>query len=121
MSEIPQTQVALQFVGADETRLNTEKPVPELGPTQILCQIEATGICFSDTKLMHAFTAHPRKGEVRTFLTPEELAVPGRLAEASPAAISNPSDNLKNLFELPILFYLGVLLSLVLMVQPSDS
>ncbi|MEX1295362.1 MAG: alcohol dehydrogenase catalytic domain-containing protein [Candidatus Limnocylindrales bacterium] len=74
MSEIPQTQVGFQFVGADETRLNTEKPVPELGPTQILCQIEATGICFSDTKLLHAFSAHPRKGEVLTFLGADELA-----------------------------------------------
>ena len=38
-------------------------------------------------------------------LTPAELAVPGRLAEASPASVSNPSDNLKNLFEIPVLFY----------------
>jgi hypothetical protein len=42
-------------------------------------------------------------------LTPEELAVPGRLAEASPPDVSNPSDNLKNLFELPVLFYAVVL------------
>ena len=27
-------------------------------------------------------------------LTPDELAVPGRLADASPAHVSNPSDNL---------------------------
>ena len=74
MSEIPQTQYALQIVGADETRLNTEKPVPELGPTQILCKMEATGICFSDTKLLHAFTSHPRKSEVLTFLSADELA-----------------------------------------------
>jgi len=38
-------------------------------------------------------------------LTPGELAIPGRLAEISPAEISNPSDNLKNLFEIPVLFY----------------
>lgn len=38
-------------------------------------------------------------------LTPEQLAVPGTLAELSPPEISNPSDNLKNLFELPVLFY----------------
>ncbi len=74
MSEIPATQYAVQIVAADETVLNTTKPVPALGPTQILCRIEATGICFSDTKLLHAFTAHPRKGEVLTFLTPEELS-----------------------------------------------
>lgn len=74
MTQIPQTQYAVQIVAADETQLNTEKPVPELGPTQVLCKIEATGICFSDTKLLHAFTSHPRKGEVLTFMTADELA-----------------------------------------------
>ncbi len=74
MTTIPETQYAAQLVAADTIELNTAKPVPELGPTQILCRIEATGICFSDTKLMHAFTSHPRKSEVLTFLTPAELA-----------------------------------------------
>jgi len=35
----------------------------------------------------------------------QDLAVPGALAQISPASISNPSDNLKNLFEMPVLFY----------------
>ena len=60
MSEIPATQHAIQIVAADEIALNEAKPVPEPGPTQILVKIEATGICFSDTKLLHAFTSHPR-------------------------------------------------------------
>src|SRR5262245_38329048 len=38
-------------------------------------------------------------------LTPAQLAVPGELARLTPAAVSNPSDNLKNLFEIPVLFY----------------
>jgi hypothetical protein len=38
-------------------------------------------------------------------LTPAEMAIPGRLAELSPPAVSNPSDNLENLFEIPVLFY----------------
>jgi len=38
-------------------------------------------------------------------IDPKELAVPGALAQLSPAAVSNPSDNLKNLFEIPVLFY----------------
>lgn len=42
-------------------------------------------------------------------ISPDDLAVPGRLAELTPAAVSNPSDNLKNLFELPVLFYALVL------------
>jgi hypothetical protein len=42
-------------------------------------------------------------------LQPEQLAKPGELARLSPAAVSNPSDNLKNLFEMPVLFYAMVL------------
>ena len=38
-------------------------------------------------------------------ISPKDLAVPGALARLSPAAVSNPSDNLKNLFEIPVLFY----------------
>ena len=38
-------------------------------------------------------------------INPKDLAVPGALAQLSPAAVSNPSDNLKNLFEIPVLFY----------------
>ena len=38
-------------------------------------------------------------------LSPQDLAVPGELARVSPPAVSNPSDNLKNLFEMPVLFY----------------
>jgi hypothetical protein len=45
-----------------------------------------------------------------SFLTsnqvdPKDMAVPGALAAISPPAVSNPSDNLKNLFEIPVLFY----------------
>ena len=40
-----------------------------------------------------------------TKITPGELAIPGRLAQLSPPEVSNPSDNLKNLFEIPVLFY----------------
>jgi hypothetical protein len=41
-------------------------------------------------------------------LTPKELE-PIAFAQLSPPSISNPSDNLKNLFEMPILFYALVL------------
>jgi len=39
----------------------------------------------------------------------QELSVPGTLAQISPPNVSNPSDNLKNLFEIPVLFYALVL------------
>ena len=38
-------------------------------------------------------------------LGPKDLSVPGELARLSPPAVSNPSDNLKNLFEIPMIFY----------------
>ncbi len=38
-------------------------------------------------------------------LSPKDLAKPGELARLTPPAVSNPSDNLKNLFEIPVLFY----------------
>ncbi len=38
-------------------------------------------------------------------ISAKDLTRPGALAQVSPAAVSNPSDNLKNLFELPVLFY----------------
>jgi len=38
-------------------------------------------------------------------LSPKDLAKPGELARLTPPAVSNPSDNLKNLFEIPTLFY----------------
>ena len=42
---------------------------------------------------------------INANMTPAELAVPGRLAALSPPEVSNPSDNFKNLFEVPVLFY----------------
>ena len=37
-------------------------------------------------------------------LDPDQIT-PAYLAENSPPSVSNPSDNLKNLFEIPVLFY----------------
>lgn len=45
----------------------------------------------------------------RNSISPKDLAVPGALARLSPPEVSNPSDNLKNLFEMPMLFYALVL------------
>jgi hypothetical protein len=33
------------------------------------------------------------------------VLTPARLAELSPPVVANPSDNLKNLFEIPVIFY----------------
>jgi threonine dehydrogenase-like Zn-dependent dehydrogenase len=71
---LPATQHAIQFTGPGEIVHNAAKPVPVPGPTQLVLEVEATGICFSDTKLLHAWTKHPRKGPVTGGLAPEVLA-----------------------------------------------
>ncbi|MBD2102503.1 MAPEG family protein [Leptolyngbya sp. FACHB-261] len=38
-------------------------------------------------------------------LHPKDLAAPGKLAQISLPNVSNPLDSLKNLFEIPVLFY----------------
>lgn len=42
-------------------------------------------------------------------ISPNDLAVPGALAQLSPPSVSNPAANLQNLFEIPIIFYALVL------------
>jgi threonine dehydrogenase-like Zn-dependent dehydrogenase len=81
---LPATQHAIQYVGKGMLVHNRAKPVPTPGPTQLLLEVEAVGICFSDTKLLHAFSSHLRKAEVLEGLDPVALAeipsyVPGEL------------------------------------------
>jgi hypothetical protein len=45
---------------------------------------------------------------IRNKLTPQQL-IASELARLSPPEVANPSDNLKNLFELPTIFYAVVL------------
>jgi threonine dehydrogenase-like Zn-dependent dehydrogenase len=82
--DLPATQHAIQFTGPGALVHNRAKAVTVPGPTQVLLRVEAVGICFSDTKLLHAFTGHPRKSEVLGGLSPAALAeipsyVPGDL------------------------------------------
>ena len=81
---IPATQHAIQIVDAGRIVHNRDKAVSQPGPHQILVRMDAVGICFSDTKLLHAFTSHPRKSEVLSGLDAAVLAeipsyAPGRL------------------------------------------
>jgi hypothetical protein len=41
----------------------------------------------------------------RNQISPSDIATPAALAQISPPAVANPSDNLKNLFEIPVIFY----------------
>ncbi len=70
---IPTTQWAVQLTGPDELRLNTTKPVHRPGPYQILGQVEAVGLCFSDLKLLKQFSKHARKERIGSGIDPAIL------------------------------------------------
>lgn len=72
-AELPATAHALQITGPGQIVHNRSKPVPAPGPTQLLLRVEAVGICFSDTKLLRAFTGHPRKAAVTGGIDPAVL------------------------------------------------
>jgi D-arabinose 1-dehydrogenase-like Zn-dependent alcohol dehydrogenase len=81
---LPKVQRAVQLVGPDSLELNAKKPVPAPGAAQILCRVEAAGLCFSDLKLLKQFASHARKGPVVSGIDPEVLKeipsyVPGEL------------------------------------------
>lgn len=71
--DIPTTQHAVLLTGPDRVRLEMAKPVPRPGPHQILARVEAVGLCFSDLKLLHQFSNHPRKGPVVSGVDPAVL------------------------------------------------
>jgi D-arabinose 1-dehydrogenase-like Zn-dependent alcohol dehydrogenase len=66
-------QHAVQLVGPDQLELNTNKAVPTPTGKQILATIEATGLCFSDLKLLKQFNGHVRKSEVVGGVEPQVL------------------------------------------------
>ena len=59
--DIPKKQRAVQLTGPNQLKYNTEKDVFLPNDYQILCKIEAVGLCFSDLKLLKQFSTHPRK------------------------------------------------------------
>ena len=64
MTDLPKTQYAVQLVGPDKLILNKTKDIPVPGRHQILCRVEAVGLCFSDLKLLKQFSSHVRKSDV---------------------------------------------------------
>ena len=72
--EIPEVASAVQLTGPDALTLNRTKPVPQVGPDQILGKVEAVGLCFSDLKLLKQFDQHARKAEILSGISPEVLA-----------------------------------------------
>jgi len=64
MSNFPKTQYAVQLVGPNQPMLNRTKAIVPPGPHQIVCRVEAVGLCFSDLKLLKQFASHVRKTEI---------------------------------------------------------
>jgi len=73
MANLPRTQHAVQLVGPDEVIFNKSKGVHKPGPRQILCRVEAVGLCFSDLKLLKQFSVHARKTKIISGIAPEIL------------------------------------------------
>ncbi len=71
---IPAKQTAVELVGPDQLRLNNDKQVYRPGPYQILVNIKAVGLCFSDLKLLKQFSEHARKSEILSGMSKETLA-----------------------------------------------
>jgi len=85
MAKLPEIQDAVQLVGPDELVLNRSKEVFRPGRHQILCRVEAVGLCFSDLKLLKQFSAHVRKSKIVSGIDQEVLKeipsyVPGEAA-----------------------------------------
>ncbi|OHB56171.1 MAG: hypothetical protein A2Y12_12380 [Planctomycetes bacterium GWF2_42_9] len=87
--EIPKKQKAVQLTGPNQLVYNTEKEMFRPNDYQILGQIEAVGLCFSDLKLLKQFSTHPRKtailsgidqsilDEIPSYVPDEKPTVPG--------------------------------------------
>ena len=61
---VEKKQIALQLTGPDKLELNRDKDIYTPGPYQILCKVEAVGLCFSDLKLLKQFSKHARKTDI---------------------------------------------------------
>lgn len=57
------------------------------------------------TFVVWAYMYARRLALIRAIGLDPNRATPAELARVSPPSVSNPSDNLKNLFEIPVIFY----------------
>jgi len=107
MADLPETQQAVQLVGPDKLLFNDSKEVHRPGEHQILCRVEAVGLCFSDLKLLKQFSSHVRKSkivsgidleilkEVPSYVPGEKPAVPGHEAVVRIAAVGPDVEDFK--------------------------
>ncbi len=107
MADLPETQYAVQLVGPERIVLNKSKEVFKPGRCQILCRVEAVGLCFSDLKLLKQFSSHVRKSEIvsgidleilkeiPSYVPGEAPTVPGHEAVVRIEAIGPGVENFK--------------------------
>jgi threonine dehydrogenase-like Zn-dependent dehydrogenase len=107
MTDIPKTQYAVQLVGPDELILNKSKEVPKPGKHQLLCRVEAVGLCFSDLKLLKQFSSHVRKSvvvsgvdlnilkEIPSYVPGDAATIPGHEAVVRIEAVGPGVDDFK--------------------------
>jgi threonine dehydrogenase-like Zn-dependent dehydrogenase len=85
-ANFPPTQHAVQLIGADKLVFNKCKKVFTAGEHQILCRVEAVGLCFSDLKLLKQFSSHVRKGEIISGIGLDVLSeIPSYVPSDAPA------------------------------------
>jgi len=101
MAVLPDKQRAVQLVGPDKLVFTDSKPVAGPGAHQLLCKVEAVGLCFSDLKLLKQFSKHVRKGpvvsgveqavldQIPSYVPGELPAVPGHEAVVRVVAVGN--------------------------------
>jgi threonine dehydrogenase-like Zn-dependent dehydrogenase len=104
---LPPTQYAVQLIGAGKLVFNKCKEVFAPGEHQILCRVEAVGLCFSDLKLLKQFSSHVRKGEIvsgidsdilreiPSYVPNEAPAVPGHETVVTIVAVGPGAKNFK--------------------------
>ena len=97
----------MQLVGPDELTLNKSKDVFRPGRHQILCRVEAVGLCFSDLKLLKQFSGHVRKSriisgidldvlkEIPSYVPGQAPTVPGHEAVVRIAAVGPDVEDFK--------------------------
>jgi threonine dehydrogenase-like Zn-dependent dehydrogenase len=97
----------VQLIGAGKLVFNKCKEVFAPGEHQILCRVEAVGLCFSDLKLLKQFSSHVRKGEIvsgidsnilreiPSYVPNEAPAVPGHETVVTIVAVGPGAKNFK--------------------------
>ena len=70
MSNLPKTMKALVAYGKGNYRLESDFPVPECSPTDIIIQTEGCGVCASDVKCLHGAASYWGSETIKPWVKP---------------------------------------------------